>query len=281
RVQAEPLTDIETLVLSKHAEWDHRKAIRKELSDSQIRVTDRKLKRILEKCRVCLERDNKYVRTRKHIETSKPGELMGIDLMQYANEYIIVMIDYFSRKIFTKSIKTKEAIKILAFVQKVYKEFKFQALLSDRGKEFENKLLQEWLSKQGIKMILRPAYRHQGTGRVERVNRTLRAALNRRPEYLRIKLASITKTYNDKMIHRALNMTPNQALLPENWDLIKKDSLPKYKKEFKEKVLPKYQPGDKVLIRNDIRSSKDDKHFELEGTVVDNDTTDTYIVKLD
>ncbi|KAI5168206.1 hypothetical protein NEIRO03_0877, partial [Nematocida sp. AWRm78] len=281
RIQAEPFTADEQLILQKHEEWDHRKAIRKELLANNIRVTSKKLKIVLNKCRTCLERDDKYVRTSKYIDTSKPGELMGIDLMQYANEYVIVMIDYFTRKIFTKAIKTKEATKILTFIERVYKEFKFGKLISDRGKEFENNIVQDWLHKQGIEHILRPAYRHQGTGRVERVNRTLRNALNKKKGYLRTKLASITENYNQNMIHRAINMTPNQAQLPENWDLIKRYTIQEYKKEFKEKELPKFTKGDKVLIRNDVRTSKDDKHFERVGTVIDNETTDTYLVQLD
>ncbi|OAG32577.1 hypothetical protein NEIG_02556 [Nematocida sp. ERTm5] len=196
RIQAEPVTADEQLILQKHEEWDHRKAIRKELLANNIKVTSKKLKIILNKCITCLERDDKYVRTSKYIDTSKPGELMGIDFMQYANEYVIVMIDYFTRKIFTKAIKTKEATKIFTFIERVYKEFKFGKLISDRGKEFENNIVQDWLHKQGIEHILRPAYRHQGTGRVERVNRTLRNAFNKRKGYLRTKLASITKNYN-------------------------------------------------------------------------------------
>ncbi|KAI5169303.1 hypothetical protein NEIRO02_2656, partial [Nematocida sp. AWRm79] len=230
RMEAVPLTEIETRVLQKHKEWDHRKVIRKELRANGIKVTDQKLKKILEKCRTCLEREDKQVHTNKYIETSHPGEFMGIDLMQYANEYVIVIIDYFTRKIFTRAIKTKEATKILNFIKEVYKQFKFEKLLSDRGREFENNLLRDWVQQKGIEHILRPAYRHQGTGRVERVNRTLRVALNKRPGYLRAKLASITNNYNENMIHRAINMTPNEALNPENWILIKEHIVPKYKK---------------------------------------------------
>ncbi|OAG32576.1 hypothetical protein NEIG_02555 [Nematocida sp. ERTm5] len=76
-------------------------------------------------------------------------------------------------------------------------------------------------------------------------------------------------------------MTPDQAQLPENWDLIPKYTILEYKKEFKEKELPKFTKGDKVLIRNDVRTSKDDKHFERVGTVIDNEMTDSYLIQLD
>ncbi|KAI5167713.1 hypothetical protein NEIRO03_1450 [Nematocida sp. AWRm78] len=55
-LQSEPLTEEEKVILQKHKEWDHRKAIRKELLDNQIYVTGKDLRVILDKCIICLER---------------------------------------------------------------------------------------------------------------------------------------------------------------------------------------------------------------------------------
>ncbi|KAI5129405.1 hypothetical protein NEFER01_2268 [Nematocida sp. LUAm1] len=88
-----------------------------------------------------------------------------------------------------------------------------------------------------------------------------------------------TCTY--EQVQRAINMPPNEALIPENWMLIREHIVPEYKKEFKEKELPKFQAGDKVLIKNDVRVSKDDKHFERAGTITGNETTDSYTIQLE
>ncbi|KAI5145578.1 hypothetical protein NEPAR05_1893 [Nematocida parisii] len=57
-LQSEPLTEEEKVILQKHKEWDHRKAIRRELLDSQIYVTGKDLRVILDKCLICLERSS-------------------------------------------------------------------------------------------------------------------------------------------------------------------------------------------------------------------------------
>lgn len=64
-LREQPTTEVELAILHKHEEWDHRKAIRKALQEEDINVSSRQLKNVLGRCRVCLERDNKYVHTNK------------------------------------------------------------------------------------------------------------------------------------------------------------------------------------------------------------------------
>lgn len=73
-----------------------------------------------------------------YIETTYIGELVGLDLMEYQHGYIVVPVDYFSRKVFAKYVQEKTSSNILNYLEEIYNEFKFDSIISDCGKEFEN-----------------------------------------------------------------------------------------------------------------------------------------------
>ena len=50
-----------------------------------------------------------------------------------------MLIYYFTRKLFGRCVSTKEAKKILDFIKQVYDAFPFEKLITDNGREFENK----------------------------------------------------------------------------------------------------------------------------------------------
>ncbi|KAI5163519.1 hypothetical protein NEAUS03_2335 [Nematocida ausubeli] len=264
-------------VIKIHEELNHRKSITPDLVERGINITSLELKKILESCRTCLERDNQFMKHNNYIDTTLPGELMGIDLMEYMNKYVVVMIDYFTRRAFTKELSAKTAENVKAVVEEVYKKFPFTKIIADNGKEFRNTILLSWLEVKGIDIHFRPPYYHEGTGRVERLIRTLRDGLNRTKGPLRKKLGQVTKAYNNT-VHRAIGMSPMQAMEEDQHKKLL-HSVDKYKREFgitERLELPLNQP---VLVRKDIRS-KDDKHFEEEGKIEALEGFDTYIVRL-
>jgi transposase InsO family protein len=61
-------------------------------------------------------------------------------------------------------------------------------LISENGKEFENTKLKKWIESRKIDHQFSVPYYHQGNGRVERVNRTLRTALMKTKGSIRKKL---------------------------------------------------------------------------------------------
>ncbi|OAG32279.1 hypothetical protein NEDG_02277, partial [Nematocida displodere] len=65
--------------------------------------TDAQMKQILTNCQTCLGSGPEYVRPNSFIATNRPGEIVGIDLLQTHGKCVIVAIDYFTRKLFTKS----------------------------------------------------------------------------------------------------------------------------------------------------------------------------------
>lgn len=90
------------------------------------------------------------------------------------------------------------------------------------------------------------------------------------------RLAKIVANYNNQ-IHRGIGMSPNEAQKEQNRTKVLENSK-KYKKEFIEKDLPKYNIGDRVLIKKDVRNSKDDRHFEKEAENINILGRDTYSV---
>lgn len=164
----------EIKVLEVHEDLNHRKTIGKELKKMGVSISENELKRILTKCFVCAKKDKLYGRFVNMVETTRPGELVSIDMCEISGkERIIVMIDYFTRKVYAKMVTTKEARKILEFIKDVYKNFKFKRLLADNGKEFKNNLLLSWANMNNVEIEFSLPIYHASNGRVERAIRTI------------------------------------------------------------------------------------------------------------
>ena len=253
-------------VLKIHVENNHRKNIIEKLEEKKIKISENKLREILKRCETCNKKDGKYEKSSKFVITEEPGEIFAIDILSISEkEKIILGIDYFSRKIFGSVILTKQSTKILDFIKRIYDEFKFKKLMSDNGKEFNNDILKQWTELNGIEHIFTIPYYHQGNGRIERANRTIRTALKKTPGLLRIKLKKVIDNYND-IRHRAIGMSPNEALKPENREKVIENQKT-YQKEFKTKELESFEVGQEVYLKNETRAHKDDDHFAEKGKI--------------
>ena len=74
-----------------------------------INISSKKLKEIYESCEICKRKDKKRYKTKGFVETYYPGEKVGIDILQIGpKEKIIICIDYFSRYLYAKVLKTKQ-----------------------------------------------------------------------------------------------------------------------------------------------------------------------------
>jgi hypothetical protein len=110
-------TTKETEVMRIHVEHHHRKAILEECKKAGIDITSSELTKILDYCLVCAKVDPKTNKSCQYLETEKPGDILGVDVMQYTQkEMIVVAIDYFSRKLFAREIRHKEANEITDFM---------------------------------------------------------------------------------------------------------------------------------------------------------------------
>lgn len=206
----EAMEDIDDKILRYHYTMNHRKAIKDDLEkETNLKFSKNKIRNVLKRCLTCKKKEKQVNKTCKFIETFYPGERIGIDLLEVTkNVWVIVAIDYYTRKIFAKNIKSKNPKKIIKFLEYLKSEIKIVTLISDNGREFSNKEVENWCKNNGITHLFSIPYYHQSNGRVERANKTLREALKKTPGVLKIKLKQIVSNYNN-LTHRGIGMTPN------------------------------------------------------------------------
>ena len=116
-------------------------------------------------------------------------ELISLDFLHLEHskggfEYLLVLVDHF--KIFSQAytIKTKKWQTVAA---KIFNEFipPFDAPLRihhEKGVEFENALFSPIQELFGISKSHTTSYHHEGSGQVERFNRTLLSMLHTLPD---------------------------------------------------------------------------------------------------
>ena len=149
---------------------------------------------------------------------------------------------------------------------------------SDRGKEFYNKVFQDLLDNNNIKLYSRNTY--LGAVFAERFNKSLRNLL-KKPVFERgdgnwIDILSTTTKQYDNKVHSSTKLTPIQASLKKNEDYIYKTLLDKRKK-----IKPKYEIGDLVrtagLKRTFSKSDTTNWSYNLyKITEIVNDTIPSY-----
>lgn len=113
------------------------------------------------------------------IEVTEPLELVGMDLVgklnvtDGGNQYICVMVDYFTKWAEAYPLKSKTADEVTNCILDFF--YKFGApkrLLTDQGSEFRNKVNYGLCERLGIKRSLCSPYHPQTNGLVERLNGT-------------------------------------------------------------------------------------------------------------
>ena len=194
--------------------------------------------------------------------------------------YVLVIIDNFSNFAFTKLLKNENAQTIKDSFEKnlIGSKRKPNLIETDRGKQFYNKIFQDLLNKNKIKLYSRNS--SYGAVFAERFNRTIRDILKRRVfekgdgNWVDI-LQTITKQYNDRILSSTM-LSPIQASLKKNEGYVPKNVLDKRKK-----IKPKYEIGDLVraadLKKTFSRSDTTSWSYKLNKiTEIINDTTPSY-----
>ena len=159
--------------------------------------------------------------------------------------YVLVVIDNFSKYGWTVPLKNKNAQTIKDSFENILinSKRKPNIIESDRGREFYNKIFQDFLNKNDIKHYSRNS--SYGAVFAERFNRTIRDLL-KRPVFERGDgkwvdiLPAITKQYINT-VHSSTKLTPKDASLEKNEGFVYKNLLDKRKK-----VKPKFQINDLV-----------------------------------
>ena len=164
---------------------------------------------------------------RRRVLVFSTGDLMQMDLIDFQKlskynhgfKYILVAIDVFSKFASAVPLKFKTGAEVLRAVKLVVKEIHPKKIQTDRGLEFLNKTLSQWLKSQNIQLYATHNYDIKACV-VERFIRTLKDKLyryfteNTTNKYSDV-LSKIVDSYNSSF-HRSIKMTPKQARKKEN-----------------------------------------------------------------
>ena len=185
-------------------------------------------------------------------------EMIQIDLIEISQQrehnegynYILVAIDCFSRKIWARLLKKKTAVEVLSSLKSILEETgSVESICSDRGQEFVNSKMREFLRESEIKLI--NPYTSTHAHFVERVQRTLQDIIfkyitSKMNYKFYDKLQDFVKTYNNRR-HRSTKLSPNEGDKKENSLHIQK-----MQEDYRAKIKPtkkvKFKVGDRVRI---------------------------------
>ena len=270
--------EIEEKVMEIHVSNAHRKNIKDKIAEIGINLSQNKISKVLKNCKECMQTEKRFGKSARFIVTKRPGEIVACDLMDLKKQkFIVVLIDYFTRKIWAKLIDNKKPEKILVFLEKVREELQFEELLTDNGKEFNNNKVDQWCENNAIKRTFSVPYYHQGNGRVERAIRTIRTGMKKNKGLYQSRLKEVVRTYNE-IKHRGIGISPNEAMMSKNREIVLKNQQ-KYANEFKEKKFEELKTGDDVFIRNESKKDKMDLEFNKQGKVLKKLRENIYLVK--
>lgn len=114
-----------------------------------------------------------------------PMQYVHIDLMEMPESeqgyrYILVVLDQMSGFVLLKALLTKEMAEVSEDILDIFLTFGFpEAIKSDNGSEFCNKMVTELLSKANVRHNRIIAHNHHENGSVERVIRSVRDTLEK------------------------------------------------------------------------------------------------------
>lgn len=145
-------------------------------------------------------------------------DLMDVQNLSKENDgvrFLLIVIDTLSKYLRVVALRQKSAKDVTNALKEVFESgVKCQTLRSDRGGEFKNRILQNYLKTIGVRLIF--ANQNSKASIAERVIRTIRARLyryfqkNRTYKYVHI-LADIVRNYNSTP-HRSLNgLSPKEV----------------------------------------------------------------------
>ncbi|EYC11418.1 hypothetical protein Y032_0050g1903 [Ancylostoma ceylanicum] len=117
----------------------------------------------------------------KPIITTRPYEVIGVDILELGpttsgNRYAVTVIDHFSKYAAAYPVPDKKAETVAKaiFLRWIADGCRWpQAILSDRGGEFENKIMDEIVKITGMKQMFTKGYNPRENGITERMNGTI------------------------------------------------------------------------------------------------------------
>lgn len=202
-----------------------------------------------------------FVRTLRKVIQSDIIFMRDPVVMRKSNsgyQYILIVQDTFSRKIWAKPLKTKQGREVRLELNKILRELspfhKDARFIIDRGTEYLNPEVRAMLDSHGL-TITHPSDGH--AAHVERANLSLQRILfqhmhEKGGKYKWLSfLPQAVNIMNDRY-HRIIKMTPNQAEQDEHKDDVNEAmSLYRSKALQSKKKRVRFSVGDNVRIKRD------------------------------
>ena len=105
-------------------------------------------------------------------------DLIDMNTASSSYRYIMVLMDFYSSFFLLTNLRNKKAASIIKALCKCFTLFgPPEALLSDRGTEFVNKLAKKFEEETGVQHVLTYAYRPQGNGKKKRSHAVIQNTL--------------------------------------------------------------------------------------------------------
>ena len=246
-------------------------------------------KEVISKCEVCQKSKVLTSPTKekpKLLLASEPFEKIYIDICGPWKEsirgekYIVGIIDQFSRYISLTPIskQNEETIEKVIRDQWVLKYGAPKEIHVDCGKCFESQRIKEMAFRMGTDIIFSSPYHHNTNGLIERQFRTIRDYINATvkdrqhtnwvsilPEIEYTLNATVQKTIDvspaEVIFGRKINRSRWYANSRVDREVIKQNIEDKQKKETVEITKRKFNIGDKVLVKKEVRN-KDQERYD-------------------
>ena len=176
----------------------------------------------------------------------------------------LTCIDVLSKYAVAIPLKSKDSDEIIEAMKEAIRRMggKSQLIFSDDEGTLRGEAFKEFVESEGMEL-------HRSRGKanfVERYNRTLKDMIFKRVEADEKKgkenidwsdyLPEVILTYNDKMVHSAINMTPREARKKENEFKAKLNVASKAKKN---RLYPELEIGSKVKIMRKKRTGEKER----------------------
>ena len=261
---------------NNHRNWeDTRKEFKKLKYYYRGYIND--IKYIISKCSACYQKNSKFFKREKckTIIFDNPKDRYVLDITELPvnidindeYKYLLNIIDHFSKLCKSYLLKNKEAFGILQCIKDYINIYgKPHSIGTDNGREFKNKLINDYMNEKKIKFIHGLPYKPHSQGVCEIVHKTIKVGLilrkleNKNKFIIKDALESTVSAYNNT-IHNVTRATPLEIFYSTNNKFlkkIKKNILNYYNK--KNNNLLDYELDDKVLISSNIivkRNKKD------------------------
>ena len=137
---------------------------------------------IIANCKKCqIFRNNKpNAALKSWDEVSCPMERIHVDVAQYKNYLVLVIVDAFSSWVDCKIIPNLSSDAVITSLKNTFKYVGIPFMLvSDNGTNFTSKEFRDFVHEHRIQHILTPPHHHQSNGRAERLIQTMKAFIRK------------------------------------------------------------------------------------------------------